>query len=133
MKAKVNSAIKNRESFHPFAPSVLQEKMAEVCEHERFAPFMIVIDLIREEMRSNVPAVTHVDGTGRPQSVNRLQNAFFYDLIHAFYERTGIPLLLNTSFNYRDEPIVRGPQDAIRCFCSTGIDVLVIGSYWLEK
>jgi carbamoyltransferase len=133
MQTKMNAAIKNRESFRPFAPSVLEEHMSMVFEHEKRAPHMITIDRIRADMRLRVPAVTHVDGTGRPQSVRRSDNPLYYDLISAFHTRTGIPLLLNTSFNYNDEPIVRAPEDAIRCFHSTGLDVLVLGNFWLEK
>jgi len=133
IKAKLNYVIKNREGFRPFAPSVLSEKMHEVFENVKDDPYMICVDYIREEYRKMVPAVTHIDGSGRPQSVCKEHNPLYHKLITAFYNKTNIPLLLNTSFNYNNEPIVRTPQDAIKCFFSTGIDSLAIGKFYIEK
>jgi carbamoyltransferase len=133
MRDRLNLAIKNRESFRPFAPAVLAEHMEEIFEHERDAPYMISIDSIKPRARDRLGAVVHVDGTGRPQSVTRERNGLFYGLIEAFFKKTGVPVVLNTSFNYNDEPIVRTPRDAVRSFFGMGIDRLYVGSYCIEK
>ncbi len=133
MLDEVNLRIKYRESFRPFAPSVLEDRTAEVFELEHPSPYMLLVASVRPEQRSSVPAITHVDGSARIQTVNRRQNPRYYDLIEAFARRTGCPLVLNTSFNVRGEPIVESPADAYNCFMRTGMDLLVIGNHVLRK
>jgi carbamoyltransferase len=132
MKATLNARIKNREPFRPFAPAVLAERMSQCFLGEHEVPFMIVVYRVRPEWKERLSAVTHEDGTGRLQTVKREQNEIYYDLISAFCERTGIPVLLNTSFN-ENEPIVHTPDQAIDCFARTRMDRLGIGSFWLVK
>jgi len=125
----VNAKIKFRESFRPFAPAVLFERASEYFEMTPGAamPFMLKVPQVRPEMRDRIPAVTHVDGTARVQTVREADHPLFYKLIAAFGERTGTPVLLNTSFNVRGEPIVCSPKDAVACFFNSGIDALVLG------
>jgi carbamoyltransferase len=132
MKATLNARIKNREPFRPFAPAILAERMNECFLGEHEVPFMIVVYKVRPEWKERLSAITHEDGTGRLQTVRREQNALYYDLICSFAKRTGIPVLLNTSFN-ENEPIVHTPQQAIDCFARTRMDALGIGSFWLKK
>jgi carbamoyltransferase len=129
----LNARVKHREPFRPFAPSVLEEVSSDYFDLDRPSPYMLLIADVREEMKDRVPAITHVDGTARIQTVSRNANAKYYDLIKMFGEATGTPVLLNTSFNVAGEPIVETPQDALRCFSSTGIDALCIGEYLLIK
>jgi carbamoyltransferase len=133
MKDRVNKMIKEREGYRPFAPSVLVEEMSTYFDLLTESPYMLMIAKVKPERRAEIPAVVHVDGTARPQSVSRHQNATYYDLISRFRERTGVPVVLNTSFNVAGEPIVLKPADALRCFYGSGLDALVIGSYVLEK
>lgn len=133
MKDIVNKKVKHREEFRPFAPSVLEEKADEYFDNEYESPFMLFVFNVRENKQDVIPAVTHVDGTSRIQTVNRQQNRLYYDLISKFEEKTGVPVLLNTSFNIRGEPIVRTPEQAWNDFQRTGIDVLVAGNYIVEK
>ena len=128
----VNLKIKFRESFRPFAPTVLEERMEEYFEFDRPSPFMLFTATVRPGMRT-IPAVTHVDGSARLQTISRAQNQLYYDLISEFERQTGCPIVINTSFNVRGEPIVCSPDDAIRCFMRTEMDSLVIGSFILEK
>jgi carbamoyltransferase len=128
----VNLKIKFRESFRPFAPSVLEERIAEYFEIDRPSPYMLLVAPVREGKRV-IPSVTHVDHSARIQSVNRDQNALYYDLIREFDRRTGVPVIINTSFNVRGEPIVCSPEDAYRCFMRTHMDYLVLGPYLLDK
>lgn len=123
MKDMINEKVKHRQWYRPFAPSVLEEHGKEWFEKFRPSPYMGFVFQIREDMRGKAPAIEHFDGTARIQSVNREQNEWYYDLINAFYKLTGVPILLNTSFNDR-EPIVETPQDAINCFLGTDIDYL---------
>lgn len=132
-KATLNSEVKHREAFRPFAPAILQEFSQDFFEIDRPSPYMLFVPTVREEKRNRIPAVTHVDGTGRLQTVNKSSNPHFYSLLEKFHEKTGVPVLLNTSFNVANEPIVESPEDAIRCFLSTGIDALLIGDYLLIK
>ena len=125
MKDILNLKIKPRESFRPFAPSVLSEHVPEWFELDGDVPYMMQVYPIREDKRSRIPAVTHVDGTGRLQTVSEANNGRYYRLIHRFYERTGVPMLLNTSFN-ENEPIVCTPRQALNCFLRTRMDVLVL-------
>lgn len=131
----VNQAVKYREPFRPFAPAILAERVNDyfIAEPGAKVPFMERVYLFREEVRERVPAVVHVDGTGRLQTVERAHNPRFYDLIAAFESLTGIPIVLNTSFNLNGEPIVCTPTDAIRTFYSCGLDALIMGDYLLRK
>src|SRR3989441_2477075 len=131
-KDVVNLKIKFRESFRPFAPSVLEEKIGEYFEIDRPSPYMLLVAPVREEKRV-IPSVTHVDHSARIQSINREQNPLYYDLIKEFAKRTGVPVIINTSFNVRGEPIVCTPEDAYRWFMRTHMDYLVLGPYLLDK
>lgn len=132
MKATLNARIKNREPFRPFAPAVLAEKLGTCFQGTHEVPFMIVVYKVRPEWKGRLSAITHEDGTGRVQTVRREENELYYDLIAAFEQRTGTPVVLNTSFN-ENEPIVHTPEQAIDCFARTRMDCLGIGSYWMEK
>jgi carbamoyltransferase len=132
MRDIINLKIKFREKFRPFAPSILEEKVSEFFTLDEPSPFMERVLQIRPEKRSLIPAVTHVDGSGRLQSVSARTNPLYWDLIHCFGERTGVPILLNTSLN-ENEPIVRTPEEAIKCFLRTQMDSLVLGSYYVNR
>jgi carbamoyltransferase len=153
MQNRLNLKIKFRESFRPFAPAILGEDVGDYFEHDVESPYMLLVEPFKESVRkrlseadqgltglarlkairSNVPAVTHVDYSGRLQTVTRERNGRFYDVIKAFRERTGCPVIVNTSFNIRGEPIVATPAEAYRCFMFTDMDMLVIGSFVLHK
>jgi carbamoyltransferase len=124
-KDLLNSKIKRRESFRPFAPSILKEYVAEYFEVTDIVPFMEKVFPIRQEKRALIPAVTHADGTGRLQSVDRSVSPRYYQLIETFRKKTGVPILLNTSFN-ENEPIVNSPEQALECFLRTDMDMLVL-------
>jgi carbamoyltransferase len=132
MKDVLNARIKRREPFRPFAPSILLEKTAEYFEKDYPDPFMIKVYPIRSEKRSVIPAVTHVDGTGRLQTVKREDNPLYWQLIKEFENLTGVPVVLNTSFN-ENEPIVRTITEALDCFLRTKMDVLVMGNWYIER
>lgn len=132
MQARLNE-IKDREDFRPVAPVVLEEDASEWFEGANSSPFMLFVFDVRSDKADRIPAVRHVDGTARVQTINRRQNALYYDLLHAFKRRTGVPVLVNTSFNTRGEPIVCTPRDAVESFWTSPLDALVIGSYLLEK
>ena len=132
MKETLNRRIKHRESFRPFAPSILEEATAEYFEHSHPSPFMNLAYSVRLEKRGVIPAPTHVDGTGRLQTVSRGTNPGYWALIKEFEKVTGVPVLLNTSFN-DNEPIVLKPEEAIDCFLRSKMDVLVIGDQIVEK
>jgi carbamoyltransferase len=129
---RVNLKIKFRESFRPFAPTVLEERMKDYFEFDRTSPYMLFVANVREDKRK-IPAITHVDGSARLQTLNREDHELYYDLIKEFERQTGCPVIINTSFNVRGEPIVCTPQDAFRCFMRTDMDYLVIGSFVLDK
>jgi carbamoyltransferase len=153
MQSQMNIKIKFREGFRPFAPSVLREKVSQWFELDTDSPYMLLVAPVRKDrrrtttaeeegrwgieklkvQRSEIPAVTHVDYSARVQTVRREDNAAYYDLIAAFEERTGCPVLVNTSFNVRGEPIVCTPEDAYRCFMRTNIDHLVLWPFILDK
>ncbi len=153
MQKDLNMKVKFRESFRPFAPSVLEEHKSEWFDIDVSSPYMqLVTNVLPEKcktltkkqkkisgldklniVRSEIPAVTHVDFTARIQTVNKKNNRLFYSLISRFYQKTGYPIVVNTSFNVRGEPIVCSPKDAFNCFMGTGIDILVIGNYILHK
>jgi carbamoyltransferase len=135
MKDRINSAVKYREAFRPFAPSILEERIHEwfdIPEHAR-VPYMEQVYPFKEKVRAKVPAVVHADGTGRLQTVSKSDNPLYHALIEAFEQATGVPLLLNTSFNLNGEPIVCSPVDAVRTFFTSGMDVLVIGNCIVRK
>ena len=133
MNAKVNNAVKFREWWRPFAPSILAEVADQYLESSTDSPFMALTAQVNPEKRGVIPSVTHVDGSARPQTVERETNPLYWRLIHEFGQRTGVPVVLNTSFNLRGEPIVCTPTDAVRTFFSSGMDALVIGSFVVEK
>jgi carbamoyltransferase len=132
MRDIINVRIKFREKFRPFAPSVAVEALDEYFVDAVHDPFMIQVYPVRPEKRDVIPAVTHVDGSGRLQTVSRETNSRYWALIQAFGRKTGVPVLLNTSFN-ENEPIVLTPDQALDCFLRTDMDVLVMGSYTLQK
>ena len=132
MKQILNEKIKRRESFRPFAPSILRSEVAEWFETDDDVPYMSKVFTIREDKRSLIPAVTHVDGTGRLQTVDRQENALYCGLIEAFRELSGVPMILNTSFN-ENEPIVCKPEEALDCFLRTSMDVLVLNDFVVER
>ena len=132
MKDILNLKIKRRESFRPFAPSILREAVPEWFEVDDDVPFMMQVFQIREAKRARIPAVTHVDGSGRLQTVNRETNPRYYRLIEAFRELTGVPMVLNTSFN-ENEPVVCKPEEALDCFLRTKMDVLVLGDWMVRR
>src|ERR1700691_2026863 len=132
MTAKVNNAVKFREWWRPFAPSMKREAAGEFVESATDSPFMIVTAQVRQEKQSVIPAVTHVDGSARPQTVEQTANPVYWRLIDEFGKRTGVPVVMNTSFNLRGEAIVNTPTDAIRTFFSSGMDGLVIGNFLVE-
>jgi carbamoyltransferase len=133
MNAKVNNAVKFREWWRPFAPSIKKEAAGEYLESASDSPFMILTAQVRPEKRAVIPSVTHVDGSARPQTVEKEINPLYWRLIDEFGKRTGVPVIMNTSFNLRGEAIVHTPTDAIRTFFSSGMDALVIGSFLVEK
>ena len=153
MQSIMNLKIKFRESFRPFAPAVLREKVAEWFDLDAESPYMLLVAAVRADRRlpeapdadalwgidqlnvprSTIPAVTHVDYSARIQTVRRDTNPLYYDIIHAFHARTGCPVIVNTSFNVRGEPIVCTPEDAYRCFMRTNMDVLVLENFVLLK
>jgi len=132
MKDILNKRIKHRESFRPFAPSITQEDAGEYFEHSHPSPFMTFTYKIKEEKKKIIPAVCHVNGTARLQTVNKESNRLYWGVINSFKKITGIPVLLNTSFN-ENEPIVSNPCDAIECFLRTRMDVLAIGPFIIRK
>jgi len=132
MREIINLKIKFREKFRPFAPSILEEHVEDYFETAAPSPFMEKVFQIRPEKRGQIPAVTHVDGSGRLQTVDRSGNPRYYDLIARFHERTGVPLLLNTSLN-ENEPIVHTPEQAIDCFLRTKMDVLVLENQFVQR
>jgi len=133
MKDKINKFIKYRESFRPFAPAILKEKAKEYFENYQESFFMEKTLFIKPIKKKLIPSVTHVDGSGRLQTVSKNSNPLFYNLIKSFYEKTGIPVLLNTSFNVQGEPIVCSVEDAIKNFYLSGLDELYIGNYKVKK
>jgi carbamoyltransferase len=132
MKQILNAKIKRRESFRPFAPSVLDRAVGDWFEEDDDVPFMMQVFQIREDKRDQIPAVTHVDGSGRLQTVHRSSNPGYYALIEAFERLTGVPMVLNTSFN-ENEPVVCRPEEALECFLRTRMDRLVLGSFVVQR
>ena len=133
MKNILNKKIKNREEFRPFAPSVIAEEAKNYFDLSVNSPFMLYVVPVLEKVKRKIPAVVHVDGTARPQTVTKNQNPLFYELLEKFNKEKGVPILINTSFNVNKEPNVHSPHDALRCFYSTGLDYLIIGNYLVKK
>jgi carbamoyltransferase len=132
-KERMNEKVKHREPFRPFAPSCLVERAGEYFVSDYPSPVMLLVFDVLEHQREKVPAITHVDGTARVQTVSRTDNPLYYELISRFEELTGVPMLVNTSFNDNNEPIVCTPQDAIACYLKTDVDALALGPFWVEK
>lgn len=152
MQSRINLKIKFRESFRPFAPGVLNEKSPEWFDLDRESPYMLFTAQVKNDKRvrsdnevvltgleklkaarSLIPAVTHVDGSARIQTIKRADHPLYYDMVKSFYEITGCPVVVNTSFNVRGEPLVCTPEDAFRCFMRTDMDYLLIGKFILDK
>lgn len=133
VKEALNSKVKKREPFRPYAPAVLEEKAEEFFKLKDTSPFMLLAPLVRDEKKELIPGVTHMDGTARVQTVSKKTNPKFWDLIHEFENITGIPMLVNTSFNLRGEPIICSPYDAIASFQKSQMDCLVLGNYIVER
>lgn len=132
-KDVLNARVKFRESFRPFAPACMLEHVQDYFEIDCPSPYMLLVPNVIPEKREVIPAVTHVDGTGRLQTLTPDLNPVFYRLASMFKQRTGVPVLLNTSFNVNGEPIVETPEDAIRCFRNTNIDAILVGDHLLMK
>ena len=153
MQRNLNLKVKFRESFRPFAPSIINEKLNEWFDLKNESPYMLFVANVNDqhllkssnkknisigvnrinEIRSSIPAITHVDNSARIQTVHKETNEKFHSLIMEFFKKTGVPILVNTSFNVRGEPIVCSPEDAFNCFMGTNIDSLVIGNFYLQK
>jgi carbamoyltransferase len=133
MKDMLNAKVKKRESFRPYAPVVLEERAKEFFRLKNLSPFMLLAPEVREDKKGLIPAVTHVDGTARVQTINKNINAKLWSLVKEFENITGIPVLINTSFNLKGEPIVCSPEDAISCFKRSQMDCLVLGNYVVER
>jgi carbamoyltransferase len=132
MKQILNAKIKRRESFRPFAPSVLDRAVGDWFEEDDDVPFMMQVFQIRAEKRAAIPAVTHVDGSGRLQTVHAATSPRYYALIEAFERLSGVPMVLNTSFN-ENEPVVCRPEEALDCFLRTRMDALVLGDHFISR
>lgn len=133
VKEVLNSKVKKREPFRPYAPAVLEERAEEFFKLKDTSPFMLLAPLVRDEKKESIPGVTHMDGTARVQTVSKKINPKFWDLIHEFENITGIPMLVNTSFNLKGEPIVNSPEDAFNTFSKSEMDMLVLGNFILTK
>jgi carbamoyltransferase len=133
MKDILNQRVKHREPFRPYGVSVLAEQADRFFHVDRPSPFMLQVANVREEVRDHIPAALHVNGTSRLQTVTEEDNGIYYRLIRAFADASGVPMVINTSFNDNNEPIVCTPEDAYACFAATGMDTLVMGSLLLEK
>ena len=133
MKNIINKKVKHREEFRPFAPSVTLEDAHKFFDIKIESPFMLFVVPVLDAVKEKIPSVVHVDGTARPQTVNKKDNPLFHELLKNFEKIKGVPVLLNTSFNINKEPIVNSPRDALRCFFSTGLDCLVMGNFLIDK
>jgi carbamoyltransferase len=132
MQARLNE-VKDREDFRPVAPVVLEEDAPDWFENATYSPFMLFVYHVKDDKADQIPAVRHIDGTARIQTVNKMQHGIYYDLLNEFKKITGVPVLVNTSFNTLGKPIVNSPRDAVECFWSSPFDALVIGSFLIEK
>lgn len=133
MTGHINSDIKGREWYRPFAPAVMFDKQGEIFESSVYSPHMLVTTIVKPEWRDKIPAIVHIDNSARHQSVTETSNIKFYNLLNSFYNKTGVPVLLNTSFNGPGEPIVETPSDAIKTFLNRNIDILVINNFMIKR
>jgi carbamoyltransferase len=133
MKDRINLKVKNREAWRPFAPSVLEEEVGRYIDIDKKSPFMILAFDTKPSAYNEIVSATHVDGTCRPQTVSQKTNPRYWQLIKAFQNITGIPVVLNTSFNVKGQPIVNTPHQAIDTFLNCGMDFLAIGDYIVNK
>ena len=133
MKDILNARVKFREDFRPFAPAVLEERANDYFDIDFKSPYMLFVPQVKEGMGEKIPSVTHTDNSARIQTVNRAENPRYYRLIEEFEKRSGVPVIINTSFNVRGEPIVCKPEDAYNCFLKTDIDFLFMGNFLIEK
>ena len=133
MRDHLNNKVKFRENFRPFAPAVLSEYQKDFFEINQNSFHMLIASKVKENKKDDISAVVHVDGSARVQTVNHNSNRKFYELLKEFYNLTNIPVLLNTSFNIKGQPIVNDPRDAIETFKKTKIDILSIGNFLLKK
>ncbi len=133
MKEKVNEVVKYRENWRPFAPSMLEENAEEILQNIKSSPYMILTDYAKDTYADKIPAVVHVDGTLRPQTVSKDTNPRYWNLINEFKKITGVPVVMNTSFNLKGEPNVSHPTDAVRTFFTSGLDILYLGNYKVSK
>ncbi len=135
MRDRINKAVKKRESFRPFAPSVKLEKAHIYFENnqDRELPYMLITAQIKEEYKKQLPAITHVDGSARIQTVNKDDNPLYWKLINEFEKKSGMPILLNTSFNVKGQPMVCSPEDAVKTLLSTDIDALFMGQFYVTQ
>ncbi|VVB64283.1 Uncharacterised protein [uncultured archaeon] len=133
MKDILNLKVKHREPFRPFAPAIMEEKLHDYFDANDYAPFMLRVFPIKSEKRDVIPAACHVDGSGRVQTVSKKTNPEFHKLIETFEKLTGVPVIINTSFNVQGEPIVCTPEDAIKCFLGTEMDILVLKKFLVVK
>ena len=129
----INARVKFREEFRPFAPAILKENLFDYFEIDQESPHMLIACKVKQNKKNSIPATVHVDDTSRVQSVEKTNNQRFYELLQAFKELTGCPVLLNTSFNVKGQPIVNNPHQAVQTFLNTNIDILVVGSFVLRK
>jgi carbamoyltransferase len=129
MKDLLNSRIKHREPFRPYGVGVLLDHVGDFFEFDRPSPYMLQVARVRREVAHRIPSALHINGTSRLQTVTREDNGIYHDVIEAFYRRTGVPMVINTSFNDQGEPIVCSPEDALDCWRRTGLDALAIGSF----
>ena len=130
---RLNLKVKIRENFRPFAPTVLAEKVEEYFDLERGSPYMLLTACVKEGKRKDIAAVTHADNSSRVQTLKREDNPLYYDLVNEFFKKTGCPVIINTSFNTKNEPIVRTPEEALRCFSETDMDYLIMGRFVIDK
>ena len=133
MKTKINLEVKHRENWRPFCPSMKEEVYHKYINTNTVSPFMIMAFPVNKEISSSIPAVVHVDGTARPQEVSKKYNFKFWSLLDEFEKITGHAILINSSFNIQGEPVVCTPTDALRTFGGTGLDILVLGDFIVEK
>ena len=133
MKDYLNQKVKHREYFRPFAPVVTEEMAFKIFDLKQISPYMLLACNVKDEFTAKIPSVTHIDQTARVQTINKTQEPFIYQLLLEFEKLSGVPVLLNTSFNDNGEPIVESPSDAIQTFLNTNIDVVILENYILEK
>jgi len=133
MRDKINKQVKHREDFRPFAPAITKEDVDKYFNGIQSSPYMLFVVNVNNAAKQEIPSVVHVNGTSRVQTVEKESNPRFYELLRAFEKIKGVPVLLNTSFNVNQEPMVNSPVDAIRCFFGTGLDYLVMGNYLVKK